>query len=215
MSEYRDMICSLKDVVGAEIAKGIMSPEVCGEAVGQITDMIKDLEEGEKNHYEACYYKLVCAAMMGSEPEFNDEERRMMGYNHRHLNNGEFASAGRGHMVYGYPMHPDMRRMEYTQNYMDDPKRFEEEMKHHRSGYTTSDMSPEYARHGEDYDGYRRARRHYTDSKSPEAKEEMNSRTKMYVGNIVHNLREMWDTADPTLRKEMKDDLSKLLGDMK
>lgn len=193
---------------------------------GEIVDMIKDLSEVEKNLYEACYYKSIDEAMHPDYDEEMAEDR--YGYNHRHTSSGRFARSGQGHVVGYHPPHMDHIMHEYLEN----PEEFSHRMRmgysndggygtksdmmdgsYNRRGYDHDMMEDRY-RHGEAYDGYRRARRHYTESKSPEEKAKMEEHTKMYVEDTMRNLREMWDDADPTLRKQMKENLAKLVGNM-
>lgn len=171
------------------------------KSVGETVDMIKDLAEASKECYEALYYKTVIEAMSrGEEPEYGEEQVR--GYNHRHLGNGEFARAGRGHMVRGY--RPYMDQEPYIDAYMHDPN-FQERMRNH-NGSMGYDGDPERSRHGEVFDNYRRARRNFHDSKSMEDKEEMDNHHMIYMQDTLRNLKTMWDNADPMLRKKVKED---------
>lgn len=71
---------------------------VDAEWLGEITDMVKDLNEAE-------YYARISEAM--------DEEGERMGYDRWRYANGEYAPKGRGHLGYT-PMHVDMNsRMGY------------------------------------------------------------------------------------------------------
>lgn len=181
------------------MAKGVE----CANAheLGQVTDMIKDMEEAARNHYEACYYKTVIEAMQnGREPAYGDEA---MGYNHRHLSNGQFASAGRGHMVSGYHSGPYMDQGPYIDAYMHDPD-FERNMK---SGNHPS-------KYGQAYENYTKAKRNYTESKSSSDKEMMNSHAMEHVRNLLGPTKEMWREGDPMLKSDIKQALSEVLKEM-
>lgn len=70
MSEYHEQICCLKDKLAeaaySEVSSGLEN--VDAHELGEVVDMIKDLAEYERNHYQACYYKSVVNAMKrGSE----------------------------------------------------------------------------------------------------------------------------------------------------
>lgn len=215
VNEKLKEVCDLKESLMKKLKMWLeQDPNASTEEAGAIVDMIKDLSEVEKNAYEACYYKLIAKAMKDSGEEWEDEGDRY-GYNHRHMNNGRFATAGHGHMVYGYQPHVQMDHMMHE--YMENPEEFERRMK---MGYShdrydgRNGMIEDRSRHGESYDGYRRARRHYTESKSPDEKEKMNSHTKMYVDDVIHNVLEMWSDGDPMLRKDIKESFTKLIGSM-
>lgn len=187
MREIEEMISEMSDI--KEIKKTLISwlkEEVhCGKdkfdvcSSGAVTDMIKDLAETSKECYESLYYKTVIEAMNEGE----DED--VYGYNHRHMGNGQFAKSGRGHVVSGYKPYVDQEP--YIDAYLHDPN---------KKGHTDGDM----------FDNYMKARRHYHDTKSPEAKDEMETHSMMYMQDTLRNLKAMWNDADPMLKKKMKED---------
>lgn len=80
-----------------------------------------------------------------------------------------------------------------------------------RSGYGDGRGESEGSRHGRSYDSYRENRRHFTETKSEESKKHMENSMKQYTNDVMENIREMWRDADPTLRKSMKEDLTKMV----
>lgn len=198
---------------------------------GQIIDMIKDLAEAEKSCMEACYYKKVVEAMEEAE---EDPDGRM-GYNTRRYANGRYAPKGRGTRM-GYI--PEMGMMN---PYLYDPD-FEEEMERGRLGYQggnrgrgdgyqssgAGNRSQSGSRMGYDmdwdpdddpkqsreYNEYKRAKRHYSETKSPEDKRKMDEHAMKHVNQTMDSFREMWRDADPNMRKRMKADLTTLVGEM-
>ena len=183
-------ICDLKkqfvDALCAEAGRGVHMLDT--KEAGDVADMIKDLSEAEKNCYEAKYYKTVVMAM---EDYGEHEERR--GYNHRRYANGEYAPAGRGH-VSGYHHMPE----QWNDIYLTEME---------RKGYTPS-------RHGQDYDGYRNALRHYSESHSVEHKREMDMHANRHIDGAITSMKDIWSHADPELKKRMKSDLTALLSEM-
>ena len=97
-----------------------------------------------------------------------------------------------------------------------------------RMGYTPDmDMRP-YMRKMEDYDEwddddtdygksfkrFRKAKRHYTQTHSETDKQKMKEASNNHMLETMSTLREMWDEADPELRKRMKTDLTTLTASM-
>ena len=80
-----------------------------------------------------------------------------------------------------------------------------------RSGYGDGRGESEGSRYGRSYDSYRENRRHFTETKSEESKKHMENSMKQYTNDVMENIREMWRDADPTLRKSMKEDLTKMV----
>lgn len=186
-----DLICSFKN----ETSKGLS--HVSTEEASKITDMIKDLAEAEEKAWKACYYQLICQAMMEAE---HDSER--MGYDHWRYSSGRFAPKGHGHMSgYNFPPMPGHHM---------DPAMI------HRMGYGSSgegETMHDYGR-GHNYEGYARARRHFTETKDPHARAEMNERAREYTNDAITSIGEMMMDADPELKKKIKTDLANLLSQM-
>lgn len=207
--EIEEMLSELSDI--KEIKKTLTSwlkDEVnCGKetfdtcSCGAVSDIIKDMAETTRNCYEAIYYKTVIEAMeSGREPAYGDG---VSGYNHRHMGNGQFASAGRGHVVRGYSPYVD--EMPYINGYLHDPD-FEKRMTRPNGSMGYDKDRSERNNDGDIYENYRKAKRNYHSSKSLTDKEEMDTHHMMYMHNTLKNLKEMWDEADPMLRKKVKED---------
>lgn len=219
---------TLMSWVKEEVAKGNGCDGCHVESTGAVVDMIKDLAETEKECAEALYYNVVTQAMLdGEDPSYGGS----MGYNHRHLNNGQFASAGRGHMVsgshhsgsYGYTR-PYVDQEPYIDAYLHDPN-FIHKMTMPNMGYGNGRTTGEHnmsgrsnsgSRYGESYDRYSDARRHYTESRTPEDKEAMNRHAMEHVDRVIESVQEMWESSDDmALKKRIADEMSKFISQMK
>lgn len=202
-----DELCDLKKdlikIFASELhTKGVddLDTKDCAE----VADMIKDLAEAEKACVEACYYETVIKAMEKADEE--DEREGRMGYNAYRYANGRYAPKGRGTRR-GYT--PEMGMMN---PYLYDPD-FEEEMKKGRLGYQGEDPEDD-PRQSREYNEYKRAKRHYSETKSPEDKRKMDEHAMKHVNQAMDSFREMWRDADPNMRKRMKADLTTLVGEM-
>lgn len=202
-----DELCDLKKdlikIFASELhTKGVddLDTKDCAE----VADMIKDLAEAEKACMEACYYETVIKAMEKADEE--DEREGRMGYNAYRYANGRYAPKGRGTRR-GYT--PEMGMMN---PYLYDPD-FEEEMERGRLGYQGEDPEDD-PRQSREYNEYKRAKRHYSETKSPEDKRKMDEHAMKHVNQAMDSFREMWRDADPNMRKRMKADLTTLVGEM-
>lgn len=166
---------------------------LASEEGGAIVDEIKDLADAKKNCWKACYYEEVVKAMKQAEEEPRYGERA--GYDNWRYSSGRFAPTGKGHRT-GYiaPLvdwdEPEPMRMGYSGNMRSSSK------------------------YGQTYDRYSDARRHYHDTKDPNAKMDMDNSAMEYMGDTIHTFREMWKDADPAMKKKMKMDLTNLVGEM-
>lgn len=227
-----DMICEIKkDLVRtlkAEIdSLGFEKMDTC--ETGQIIDMIKDLSEAEKTHMEKCYYEKIVEAMEESEKEEGPWDR--MGYNSRHYASGRFAPKGKGTRMGYIPEMMMPQEYPYIYGYMNDPD-FEENMRNRkmhyqpsgagnrsqtgtRMGYEDMDWDPDDdPRQSKEYNEYKRAKRHYTETKSATDKQRMDEHAMKHMNQAIDSFREMWKDADPSMRKRMKADLTALVGEM-
>lgn len=202
-----DELCDLKKdlikIFASELhTKGVddLDTKDCAE----VADMIKDLAEAEKACMEACYYETVIKVMEKADEE--DEREGRMGYNAYRYANGRYAPKGRGTRR-GYT--PEMGMMN---PYLYDPD-FEEEMEKGRLGYQGEDPDDD-PRQSREYNEYKRAKRHYSETKSPEDKRKMDEHAMKHVNQAMDSFREMWRDADPNMRKRMKADLTTLVGEM-
>ena len=202
-----DELCDLKknliNIFASELhTKGVddLDTKDCAE----VADMIKDLAEAEKACMEACYYETVIKKKKKADEE--DEQEGRMGYNAYRYANGRYAPKGRGTRR-GYT--PEMGMMN---PYLYDPD-FEEEMEKGRLGYQGEDPDDD-PRQSREYNEYKRAKRHYSETKSPEDKRKMDEHAMKHVNQAMDSFREMWRDADPNMRKRMKADLTTLVGEM-
>lgn len=202
-----ERLCEIKDqlVRGIESAIADGLNEVDTHELGEAVDMVKDLSE-------AMYYCSVVDAMNDSlYPE-------MMGYNpNRSSVTGRYITkrSTRGYksddMQRDRVIREDMRgddaiHADRRMGYSGSP----EHGSNARMGYT--EQSPQ--RYGQAYNDYQIARRHYTASKSPDAREDMNKHANEHLSDTMATIREIWDAAEPEQRKRIKNDLSTLVGEM-
>lgn len=200
--DYKDTSKFLNDALKAEVAKGVGCYN--SYEAGLITDQIKDMEEAIKYHYEALYYKLVSMAMLGIESEDMLEMKDIMGYNHRHLNNGEFASAGRGHIVSGY--NPTMKEQQFTGAYLRNPEHFRHEMMS-KYGYNDENWDDGVSKA---YKDYQNAMRHYHETGDPSSKKRMEEQFLKSLEEIGEVGLDMFEDADPTMQRKMREAFGKL-----
>lgn len=225
MMAKSEEICQIKETLISWLKEEVNTGKDCChlQSAGDVADMIKDLAKAEKDCAEAMYYTIVGTAMLEAE----DPSYGAMGYNPRHLNNGRFASAGRGHMVYGghhsggtagFHPGPFTDQEPYINAYLHDPNKFKDTMMKDGMGYDNGmyDRRERDSKHGRAYDEYKEARRHYTASKDPSAKERMDYHAMMYVDNALEGLQEMWESSDDAaLKKRIMDDATRVLNQMK
>ena len=202
--KYND-ICALKHnllhyVMGQTSAGMSGNP---GEVaiLGEYIDMIKDLAEAEKECQEACYYESVVEVMENSDMGYD-----RMGYTPRRTKTGRYKSqpdrsrmdrmddgdmdGRRGYDPYGGP---------YTRMMLDNDR---------------DEWDDEDEQYGKSYNRFRKAKRHYTKTHSEADKQKMKDASNQHMVETVATLREMWDDADPDLRKRMKADLTNLMATM-
>lgn len=181
----------------------LLSSEICEgneyiaknmEAIGEMTDWIKDIAEAKEKCKKAEYYSLLI-----------NEENNMMGYdNWRYPSSGRFASSGHG-SYYGYrPM--DVRDEENMYKTSEPWGR--------RFGYPTPDKRMPYSGRGDAYDNYLFAKRHYHETNSPEDEKKMNERLHQAIEGSIENIREVVKDANPELVKQAKISISKLFDEM-
>ena len=207
-------ICELKKkflkIVDTELNEK-STKELNTEELGQVVDMIKDLAEAEKCCQEACYYQSIVKAM----DEAKEEDHRM-GYSPK----ARMRFANRYFMDdYDYPKMGNMR-MGYSRGNSSDrdgTNRSRDSMGRFtssgRSGYDGFDEDRN-DRYGRAYNEFRKARRHYTETKSMADKQLMEEHANEHLADSMQTLREIWDSSDPTLRKKMKADLQKFSNDL-
>lgn len=138
-----------------------------------------------KDLSEACYHASVSDAMEGYDGR--------MGYTPERDRSGRFKRAG----------------------YMEPPERgagYEPKRMRHDERYDDSDgYDPRY---GRPYNRWLAARRHYTETHSEADKKAMREHENEHLMDAVATFREMWEDADPDMRKRMKAELTRLTADM-
>ena len=207
------------------------------EEAGEATDMIKDLCEAEAKCMEKLYYQKVIEAMTTyEEPRYSENYGYNRG-NQYHMANGQFAPAGRGTKM-GF-MKPEVYDedwpYDYAMGYSGGDRSGGGNSGSSSSSGTSgrggnggnsggnssmgyhNDMRMEDMddpRYGKAYNEYKRRRKYYTATNSPEDKREMEMNAEEHVQETIVTMKDIWKDADTTLKKRMKDDLTKLLSDM-
>lgn len=208
-----EKICTLLDIMtdGLKSATNQGLNNLDTHEAGQVADIIKDLSEAkknltdaEKNEWESCYYASIVKAMKDADERGDEEDR--YGYIPR-----EASSMGKRGM-----------QRDRIKRWVRDPDTFEDEM-YERAGYTPgrkmsrddrpSDNSSD-ERYGKPYREYIDSRRHYSESKSQADKDMMEMYANEHLMDVMGSVREIYKTADPDMRKRMKSDLTKLVGEM-
>lgn len=73
--------------------------------------------------------------------------------------------------------------------------------------------NPEFRR-GMPYREYSKTRRYYTETHRPEDKKEMDRHTKEHVLEFAASVKEMYQNADPEIKRMIKENLTKLVGEL-
>lgn len=152
--------------------------------LGEAIDMIKDLAEAKKDCWKACYYAKLIETMDDFEDEEDEYGRR--GYHKRPL------------------------RKPHPYDYEDRLNReggFEDML---REG----DRHIEHPRYGQAYNDYQSAKRHYTTTNSQTDRDEMIRHANEHIADTMETVREIYKSSDPDLKKRIKTDLTKLIGEM-
>lgn len=171
--------------------------EIDSNPMYMLVDIIKDMSEVIVNNAKAC--KEESEKKVFEEEARRDPELMRMGYDKWRYSSGQFAPKGHGHM--GYDLYSDNPLMGGPYNPMKDG----------RMGYQdNTGMS-----YGTSYDGYRKARRHYSETKSKEDKDQMDMHAKHHMYEVTNSLRDIWNNADPELKKELKTDMTQFVNDLK
>lgn len=208
-----EKICTLLDIMtdGLKSATNQGLNNLDTHEAGQVADIIKDLSEAkknltdaEKNEWESCYYASIVKAMKDADERGDEEDR--YGYIPR-----EASRMGKRGM-----------QRDRIKRWVRDPDTFEDEM-YERAGYIpgrkmsrddrSSDNSSD-ERYGKPYREYIDSRRHYSESKSQADKDMMEMYANEHLMDVMGSVREIYKTADPDMRKRMKSDLTKLVGEM-
>lgn len=198
MEELSSYLCSHKDEMDIQTA-------------GEVTDMLKDLACATKECAEAKYYESVADAM----EEYVDNPR--MGYNPYRNSMGRYTTKGRArNRRRGY----DPMDMDPSDDPTPDGQRINHRAVDDRPGYIPMmydprEMDEKYdPRYGRTFNDYRKAKRHYTETHSDADRQKMRDKTNEHLMETMTTIREMYDDADPDLKKRMKADLVKMANEM-
>lgn len=204
-------ICELKNSMMEWAKEHKECPDI--PMYGQVVDMIKDLAEAEKDMWKAKYYQSIVEAMHEEKEEMKRYDDRA-GYDHWRYSSGRFAPKGHGHHSSGFTPTVDERSIEIMDWDFTNP----------RMGYTMGSSDSRTSMRGSDmshggthmngYNRYRHARMGYHESGSPEHKHEMSEAAKEHVEEMAESMRDIWQDADPSLKKELKSRLTSLIGEM-
>lgn len=108
----------------------------------------------------------------------------------------------------------------YRMGYIPEPEEDYPYMRNNRYGIQSNPYYPDHiyrndetSRYSDHMKDYRTARKHYTETHSPEDKIRMDRHANETIDESIDTLKEIWDTSDPELRKRMKDSLMKMLNE--
>ena len=187
--KYEDM-CELKDrilcYIEAQCSSGMTNNPQEIAILGEYVDMVKDLAEAEKSCQEACYYESVVEAMQDSGMNGR------MGYNPSRMRDWDWDMD-----------EADRRRMKKGEKPGDDHDAW--------GDGEDREMDP---RHGEAFNKFRSAKRHYTQTHSEADHQKMKQHANDHLMETMATLHEIWDDADPELKKRMKGDLTKFTTEL-
>lgn len=218
ISRIHAMKESLTEWAKSEIEKGKECVDT--EEMGSVIDMIKDLADAEKNCYEAKYYKAIHEAMEKEDKEhnipwylgfFGGMDARA-GYDNWRYSSGRFAPKGHGHMErdgYTRPYTLEDHR-NYRDTHMGDSDWTNPWMENSRMGFNDQNGMMNNTH----YDRYKDARRHYTETHSMKDKSAMDTYAQAHVDGAIESFRDIWQDADPDMRRRMKSNLSTLINEM-
>ena len=222
--------CELKDdlvrAAKEEISKGVQHVDT--KEMGEVVDMIKDLAEAEEKCWKACYYKAIVKSMHEEEEEMKRSGGRM-GYDNWRYSSGRFAPTGHGHRSGFTPGDDDYEEMMMGEGWMDGSSGYSRGGSRSgssngqngsssgsrggtmgsngRMGYTGSGR-------GDHYDRYHQARMGYHESKDAASRQHMDAAARDYAMDRVEAMKEIWRDADPAMRKELKNKMTALCGEL-
>lgn len=194
--ESYEMLCKMREHLVEAAKKNMDAGIECvnTDEMGKVIDMIKDLYQAEKYHNESQYYAAIAEAM---EEASEEEYSGRMGYSDKHhIRFDPLGARWDKDDIHKMPMH---------------------EVGNMRMGYVRENKGvteDEDSRYGRAYNDYRKARRHFTETKSVSDKDMMDMKAGDHMADSIHTIHEIWEMADPNLRKKMKADLQKLVGEM-
>lgn len=200
-SPATDMECMKDDLITylKKILDEVKDNPEYFKIAGEITDMIKDFAETARNCEEAEYYRTVTEAMRDYGDDMYDDYDNRAGYDAYRYANGRYAPTGHGHRGYSRTGQGNRSQSGSMNGYWDGNRPM---------------MDGHQSQHGTSFEGYRRARRNYTQTHSPNDKQEMDAYANEHIMTSISSIREVLDSADPELRQRAIQDLSKLINDM-
>lgn len=191
------------------------------EETGKVVDMIKDLADAEEKIHKAEYYKSIVEAMEDAEEE--EELMVKLGLaNRMGYNPSRSASTGRYTSRPGYvPMYM-WDDEDYAAGHMNEMMGYTRSGQNNRSqsgndmlgmggrgGYTDG-----MSQYGRPFEEFRMAKRSYTETQSPEDKQRMHEHANEHIMASIASIREVYESADPEMRRRVKQDLSSLVNGM-
>lgn len=82
------------------------------------------------------------------------------------------------------------------------------EMEHHQ------EESRSWDKNNYSYFDFKKARDSYMETKAVSDKKKMDEKAKEYVTSFIECIKEIWDDADPQVRKQIKNDLTRIATDL-
>lgn len=160
------------------------------------------------------------------------EEGARYGYNPNRYSSGRYAPTGRG--TRGYRPYEDLDMIDAWAKDLDDNGmryrmgfnaggrsgvKMSDAIRSGGSHMVDPDMYSEHSsnwdsRYGDAYNKYRTSRKHYTESKSAADKLEMDEHANEHINDTIATMKEIYKSADPDMRKRMKENVQKLVSEM-
>lgn len=206
-----------------EMAKGIQHVDT--KEMGEVIDMIKDLSEAEEKCWKACYYKSIVKAMHEEEEEMKRGGGRM-GYDNWRYSSGRFAPTGHGHRSGFTPMDDEYEERMMAEGWMEGSSGYSNgdsksggqngSSSGSRGGSMGSNGRMGYPGHprGDHYERYNQARMGFHESKDAASRQHMDAAARDYAMDMVDAMKEIWRDADPAMRKELKNKMTALCGEL-
>lgn len=224
-----------------EVKEDIHAVSVVSDVVKDVADA---MEKESKACYYKCLTEQLCEDKEirrhgGDNVEFefdgemeyrstgakNHRSRAMhpgvMGYDNWKYASGKYAPKGRGHYVGHSGYTPDGMPIigGEMDDYFDSMEMYDPtRVSMMPMGYNHSSSTAQYrpiSQYGSHYDDYLMSKKHYTETKDDQHKHDMSIHTKEHMRGIEYTLKDMWQNADPQLRKELKAQMETLVSEMK
>lgn len=164
--------------------------EECGDKIDP--DTFEKITNGIHYLGESIYYHTVTEAMNDVSDEEKMRNRSKWGYTEP---------------MWEYDQYP---KMGYNATGYNDRMGFKPYLD--QEPYVRDYISSDY---GKEYDEWKDAKRHYTESHSMNDRKKMDDKALNHIDNFVMTFKEMWKDADPTVRHDMKDELTEIMDMLK